>query len=143
DKKSKKQGNQKYTFGYQRFSLLGALINSIILIAGSCFVIYEAVQRLAAPEHSDAKGMLAFAIVGIVVNSIAAFRLSKGKSLNEKVLQWHLLEDVLGWAAVLVTSIVLIFTDTHILDPLLSLAITRSEERRVGKECRSRWSPCH
>ncbi len=124
DKKSKKQGNQKYTFGYQRFSLLGALINSIILIAGSCFVIYEAVQRLAAPEHSDAKGMLAFAIVGIVVNSIAAFRLSKGKSLNEKVLQWHLLEDVLGWAAVLVTSIVLIFNDIHILDPLLSLAIT-------------------
>src|SRR3546814_656337 len=124
DRKSKKSGNQKYTFGYQRFSLLGALINSVILIAGSCFVIYEAARRLIAPEHSDAKGMLVFAIVGVVVNSIAAFRLSKGKSLNEKVLQWHLLEDVLGWAAVLIVSVILLFADIHLLDPLLSLAIT-------------------
>src|SRR3546814_9871787 len=68
--------------------------------------------------------MLVFAIVGVVVNSIAAFRLSKGKSLNEKVLQWHLLEDVLGWAAVLIVSVILLFADIHLLDPLLSLAIT-------------------
>lgn len=124
DKKSKKTGSKKYTFGYQRFSLLGALINSVVLILGSSYVIYEAVQRLSNPEHTDAQGMLLFAVVGVIVNGIAAFKLSKGKSLNEKVLQWHLLEDVLGWVAVLVVSIVLMFKDIHILDPLLSLGIT-------------------
>jgi cobalt-zinc-cadmium efflux system protein len=124
DKKSKKTGSKKYTFGYQRFSLLGALINSVVLILGSSYVIYEAVQRLSNPEHTDARGMLIFAIVGVIVNGIAAFKLSKGKSLNERVLQWHLLEDVLGWTAVLIVSIVLMFKDIHILDPLLSLGIT-------------------
>ena len=96
EKKSKQTGNKKYTFGYQRFSLLGALINSVVLIIGSGFVIYEALQRMAAPEPTDAKGMLFFAIIGVVVNGWAAFKLGKGSSLNEKVLQWHLLEDVLG-----------------------------------------------
>lgn len=124
DRKSKKSGNKVYTFGYQRFSLLGALINSIILILGSGFVIWEAVKRLKAPEHTDAQGMLLFAVVGVVVNGWAAFKLGKGKTLNEKVLQWHLLEDVLGWAAVLIVSIIMIFKDIHILDPLLSLCIT-------------------
>lgn len=123
-RRSQKGSNREYTFGYQRFSLLGALINSIVLIAGSSYVVYEAIQRLMAPEHTDAQGMLFFAVIGVTVNGYAAFRLSKGKTLNEKVLQWHLLEDVLGWVAVLIVSIVLLFADIHILDPLLSLGIT-------------------
>lgn len=124
DRKSRQTGNKEYTFGYQRFSLLGALINSVILILGSTFVVYEAVQRLVAPEHTDAQGMMAFAVLGVLVNGYAAFKLSKGKTLNEKVLQWHLLEDVLGWVAILAVSVVLFFWDVHILDPLLSLLVT-------------------
>lgn len=122
-KKSGEQANEKYTFGYKRFSLLGALINSIVLILGSFYVIYESVQRLFHPEAPDAKGMLLFAIVGVAVNGFAAFRLSKGRSLNEKVLSWHLIEDVLGWSAILIASIVMMFWDIPVLDPLLSLAI--------------------
>lgn len=124
DRKSNQAGDNEYTFGYQRFSLLGALINSVVLVAGSTFVIYEAAQRLMAPEHTDALGMLAFAVLGVVVNGYAAYKLGKGKTLNERVLQWHLLEDVLGWGAILVVSIVLLIWDIHILDPLLSLVIT-------------------
>ena len=123
-KKSGQHANEKYTFGYKRFSLLGALINSIILIAGSAYVIYQAIQRLIEPEASDAKGMLLFAIFGIVVNGYAAYKLGKGKSMNEKVLSWHLIEDVLGWASILIVSIVMLFWDTRILDPILSLAIS-------------------
>lgn len=121
---SKKGADSKFTFGYSRFSLLGALINSVILITGSCFVVYEAVNRLMHPEHADAKGMLVFAIVGILVNGYAAFRLSGGTSMNEKVVSWHLIEDVLGWAAVLIASIVMMYTDAPWLDPALSLGIT-------------------
>ena len=124
DGRSKKEADNKFTFGYSRFSILGALINSIILIAGSVYVVIEAVKRLIHPEPSDAKGMLIFAIIGIAVNGYAAFKLSGGKSLNERVVSWHLIEDVMGWAAVLVVSVVMMFTDAPYLDPALSLGIT-------------------
>lgn len=123
-KKSKKKSNAKFSFGYKRFSLLGALINSLVLIIGSIYVIYEAVSRLMEPEHSDAGGMLLFALVGVAVNGFAAWKLSRGTSMNEKVVSWHLMEDVLGWVAVLIVAIVLHFKDIHYLDPALSLLIT-------------------
>jgi cobalt-zinc-cadmium efflux system protein len=124
DHKSRQGADHRFSFGYARFSLLGALINSLVLIAGSVFVIYEAVGRLLQPEHSDADGMLLFALVGIAVNGYAAWRMSSGDSLNEKVVSWHLLEDVLGWVAVLIVAIILQFKDIQYLDPALSLLIT-------------------
>ena len=124
DKKSKEESNTTFSFGYRRFSLLGALINSLVLIGGSIYVIYEAVGRLFEPEHSDADGMIIFALIGVAVNGFAAYKLSSGKTMNEKVVSWHLLEDVLGWAAVLVVAIILKFEDIHYLDPALSLLIT-------------------
>ncbi|MDN3593689.1 cation diffusion facilitator family transporter [Zunongwangia endophytica] len=124
DKKSKKQADNKYSFGYKRFSLLGALINSIVLIAGSIYVISEAVGRLFDPQPSDAQGMIVFAIIGVLVNGYAAWKLSGGNSLNEKTVSWHLVEDVLGWVAVLIVAIVLNFTDNEYLDPALSILIT-------------------
>lgn len=122
--KSRKKSNAKFSFGYKRFSLLGALINSLVLIIGSMYVIYEAVSRLIEPEHSDAGGMLLFAIIGVAVNGFAAWKLFKGTSMNEKVISWHLMEDVLGWIAVLIVAIILHFKDIHYLDPALSLVIT-------------------
>ncbi len=124
DKKSKQSADDSFSFGYARFSLLGALINSVVLIAGSIFVINEAIQCIITPEQSDAQGMMYFAIAGIAVNGYAAWKMSGGKSLNERVVSWHLLEDVLGWFMVLVVSIILQFKDIPILDPVLSLAIT-------------------
>ncbi|SFN80860.1 cation diffusion facilitator family transporter [Salegentibacter flavus] len=124
NKKSKEESNSKYSFGYRRFSLLGALINSLVLIIGSIYVISEAVGRLFEPEASDATGMIIFALIGVAVNGYAAYKLSGGKSLNEKVVSWHLLEDVLGWFAVLVVAVILSFKEILYLDPALSLLIT-------------------
>ncbi len=124
DTKSKKGATKDFSFGYRRFSLLGALINSIVLIAGSVYVIQEAVGRLFRPQQTDATGMLLFAVVGVAVNGFAAWKLSKGKTLNERVVSWHLLEDVLGWVAILLVSVVLHFRDLPYLDPALSLLIT-------------------
>ncbi len=114
----------RYTYGYQRLSLLGALINALVLIAGSLWVLSEAIPRLADPPMPHAVGMTWLAVLGIVVNGAAAWSLHGGRSLNERVLNWHLLEDVLGWVAVLVVGIVLQFADWPILDPLLSIAFT-------------------
>lgn len=122
--KSRQGRNNKFSFGYKRFSLLGALINSLVLIGGSIYVITEAISRLVEPEYSNARGMLIFAVVGVAVNSFAAWKLSKGSSMNEKVVSWHLVEDVLGWVAVLIVAIVLHFYNTPYLDPALSLLIT-------------------
>lgn len=124
DKKSKKRADKHFTFGYQRLSLLSALINSMVLIVGSIFVLQETISRLIYPESSDGEGMLYIAIGGVLINGYAAWKLSHGKSMNERVLSWHLIEDVLGWVAVLIVSVVLLFKDIQWLDPLLSLAIT-------------------
>ncbi|MGB0176853.1 MAG: cation diffusion facilitator family transporter [Owenweeksia sp.] len=124
NRKSTQESNDSFTFGYKRFSLLGAHINSLVLIGGSVFIISEAIQRLQHTQPSNAEGMLVFALIGVAVNGYAAWKLSSGKTLNEKVVSWHLIEDVLGWVAVLIVSIVLLFTDLYFLDPALSILIT-------------------
>lgn len=121
---AERESDTRYSYGYRRFSLLGALINAIILIVGSLFILSETVQRLSAPERFDAGGMVLFALVGVTVNGVAALRLRGESSANAQVVGWHLIEDVLGWAVVLVVGIVALFVDAPILDPLLSLLIT-------------------
>ncbi|MBK8972610.1 MAG: cation transporter [Hahellaceae bacterium] len=113
-----------YTYGYRRFSLLGALINSLILILGSIWVLSEAIPRLFHPEMPHAEGMIGLALLGVAVNGYAAYKLSAGSTLNERVLNWHLLEDVLGWVAVLIVSVALLFVDWPWLDPALSIVFT-------------------
>lgn len=122
-KLSNKGATKNYSYGYRRFSLLGAIINSIVLVVGSIFIIKEAIPRLLNPEQADAKGMMWLAILGILVNGAAVLKLKQGTSINERVVSLHLLEDVLGWVAVLIASIVMQFWDIPILDPILSLLI--------------------
>lgn len=113
-----------YSFGYKRFSPLGALINGIILLAGSAVIIIETVPRLLSPEAVDAQGMLYLAILGVLMNGAAVWKLRREKdSLNQRTVMLHLLEDALGWVAVLLGSVVLLFTDYYWIDPLLSLGI--------------------
>ena len=121
---SRKGPDAEYSFGYARFSLLGALINSVVLVAGSALVLSRSIPRIFRPEEVHPEGMVLFALLGILVNGAAVLRLRKGKSLNEKVVSWHLLEDVLGWIAVLIAGVVMLFADLPILDPLLSVGIT-------------------
>ena len=119
------RGNDhKYSYGYRRYSLLGALINTIVLIVGSVFVLTQAIPRLLNPEPTNATGMVLFAIAGILVNGAAVLRLRGQKGLNARMAALHLMEDVLGWLAVLVVSIILLFKDLPFLDPALSIIIT-------------------
>lgn len=124
NKYSHRAADEKFSYGYRRFSLLAALINTIVLIVGSIFILSEAIPRIFDPQHSNAQGMVFLAIAGILINGIAVFRLKGGSSINIRVVMWHLLEDVLGWIAVLIVGIVLLFQDIHILDPALSILFT-------------------
>ena len=121
---AKKGRDEEYTYGYKRFSLLGAIINSLILVVGSVVILFNAVPRLFHPEQPDSGGMLILAIAGIVINGAAVLRLKRGHSLSERVISLHLLEDVLGWAAILIGALVMYVVNVPVLDPILSIAIT-------------------
>ena len=123
EKVSEKEPNETYTYGYARYSLLGALLTGTVLTAGSVFVVYNSVNRLLHPQPVRDSGMLALAVLGIAVNGIAALKTSHGHHLNERTLSLHMLEDVLGWLAVLLGSLLIRVTDWHFIDPLLSLGI--------------------
>ena len=118
-----KKPTKNFSYGYKRFSILGAIINSVVLCIGSIFIIKEAIPRIINPETADVKGMMWFAILGIIVNGAAVLKLKKGTSMNEKVVSLHLLEDVLGWVAVLIASVAMQFFNIPILDPILSILI--------------------
>lgn len=123
EKISTKKEDREYTLGYKRYSLLGALLTSVILLVGSTLVIVENVPKLFAPERVNYDGMLVLGIFAIVVNTAASRVVSHGHSHNESILSLHFLEDILGWVAVIVVSLILRFTDWYFLDPLLSLII--------------------
>lgn len=123
EKISTKKEDREYTLGYKRYSLLGAMLTSVILLVGSTLVIVENIPKLFAPEKVNYDGMLVLGIVAIVVNTAASRVVSHGHSHNESILSLHFLEDILGWIAVIVVSLILRFTDWYFLDPLLSLFI--------------------
>lgn len=133
NKASRKKANNTFSFGYARFRLLGAMINALVLIGGSAYILFEAVQRFQNPEPVKSLWMMGIAIIGVGANGYAAWSTRGSKSLNEKVISWHLLEDVLGWIAVLIVSIILQFKDWYFLDPALSVGITLFILYGVGK----------
>jgi len=123
ERKSKKAPDQAHSYGYGRYSVLGGAITSLILLIGSLTVIYNAVLRILNPAEIRYNGMILFALFGVAVNLCAAFFTRGGHSLNQKAVNLHMLEDVLGWIVVLIGGIIMHFTDISILDPLMSIGI--------------------
>ena len=121
---SNREEDSRYTLGYKRFSLLGALITAVILMTGSVFVILENLTKLFHPQPVNDEGILWLGIIAVTINVLASLVVRKGKTKNESILSLHFLEDTLGWVAVILMAIVLRFTDWYILDPLLSLVIS-------------------
>jgi cobalt-zinc-cadmium efflux system protein len=123
-KLSTRGANKTFTYGYRRFSMLGSLVTGGVLVTGLCFVFYSSVQRLAAPEPVHATGMLGMAVLGILFNGAAVWKLSGGESMNERIARWHLFEDVLGWVAVLIGAAIMMVWELPIIDPLLSIGLS-------------------
>jgi cobalt-zinc-cadmium efflux system protein len=113
-----------YSYGYGRYSMLGGWLASMVLIAGALFMFTVSVPRLLAPVQPHSAGMIAIALFGLVMNGIAAWKLHGGTTLNERGIYLHLLEDVLGWAAVLLGAVVIHLTGWAAIDALLSMGIS-------------------
>lgn len=123
EKKSTKHPNEYYTYGYIRYSLVGGLLTTLILLIGSTFVIYNAVVHLLNPAPINYGGMTILAIIGVIVNLIATYITRDKNSLNQRSVNLHMLEDVLGWAVVLAGAIIMSLTDITYLDPILSILV--------------------
>ena len=124
EKTSEKKRDFNFSYGYRRFSTLAALLNIVILTTGSVVIIYETIPRLLQPQAVHSQGMMALAVLGVVMNGIAVLRLKNNSdSLNNKTVMLHLLEDAIGWVAVLVGALVIELTGWIIIDPLLSIGI--------------------
>ena len=124
EKKSKKKADDKYTYGYIRYSVLGSVITTSILLIGSVLVIIGAIKRILNPTEINYNGMIIFAIFGVILNFLAAYVTRDGDSLNQKSVNLHMLEDVLGWLIVLIGSIIMNFTDIRILDSIMSIGVS-------------------
>lgn len=124
EKKSKKQPDEKYTFGYARYSIIGGFITALILLIGSVVMMYNAINRIINPAEIYYNGMIVFAIVGVIVNFCAAFFTRDGDSLNQKAVNLHMLEDVLGWIVVLVGAVVMRFTNFALIDSIMSIGVS-------------------
>ena len=121
---SNREEDSRYTLGYKRFSLLGALVTAVILMTGSVMVILENITKLFNPQPVNDEGILWLGIIAVTINVLASLVVRKGKTKNESILSLHFLEDTLGWIAVILMALILRFTDWYILDPLLSLVIS-------------------
>ena len=123
EKISKKKPDEKYTYGYARYSVLGALITTIVLTVGSIFVILGGINRILNPVTINYNGMIIFDIFGVVINFLAAYFTREGDSINQKTVNLHMLEDVLGWVVVLIGSILIKFTNITLVDSIMSIGI--------------------
>ena len=121
---AKRAPDARYTFGYQRLSLFSALFSAFILVGGSIVIIVNAVPRFFSPESVNAFGMVGLAAIGITFNGLGFFMLNRGESLNERVLSWHLLEDVLGWVGIFVGGVVIYFWKFYLIDPIITVGLT-------------------
>jgi cobalt-zinc-cadmium efflux system protein len=124
EKMSRKKSDGQYSYGYRRYSPLAALITGILLVIGSIFIIVQAIPRLINPVEPKVDAMIWFALLGIAVNGFAAYRVSKGTSLNEKMVTWHLIEDVMGWVLVLISSVIMYFWKIPQLDAALACVLS-------------------
>lgn len=123
EKKSKKQPDENYTYGYARYSIIGSIITTLILLVGSIIVIYNAINKIISPTEIKYDGMIVLALIGVFINFFAAYFTHGGASLNQKAVNLHMIEDVLGWLVVLIGAIVMKFTNFILIDPLMSIGV--------------------
>jgi cobalt-zinc-cadmium efflux system protein len=124
EKKSKKRPDGRYTYGYARYSVIGGLITTVVLLIGSVIMICNALMRMLDPEPIRYNGMMILALIGLLVNLCAAFFTREGGSLNQRAVNLHMLEDVLGWLVVLIGAVIMRFTDALLLDPIMSVGVS-------------------
>ena len=116
---------EKKTYGFYRLEILSALLNGIMLIVISLYILYEAYQRILHPAVVEGKLMLIVAVIGLVVNILGALFLVKhhATSLNIRGAFLHIIGDAASSVGVIIGGIIIYYTGWFLIDPLLSIMI--------------------
>lgn len=117
--------NARRTFGYRKVRILTAFVNALVLVVLTVLIVRSAVGRIVRPEPVHGATLVWVSLLGIAVNGVAVSLLRRDRhSLNIRAAMFHLLEDLLGWIAVLVGGLVIRLTGWYVIDPLLSIAVS-------------------
>ena len=122
---ARKPADWNLTYGFDRFSVLAAMLNGLSLFAIAIWIVIEAIERLSAPHEVLGGMMLWVALAGLVVNIIAFLVLTRGESenLNVRAAALHVAGDLLGSVAAVIASVVIIYTGWTPIDPILSVLV--------------------
>jgi len=122
----KREANQKKTFGYKRLEILAALINAVILIVMSVFLIKEAWHRWQNPAPINSMIMLVVGMIGLLANLYAVLILRKdaSKSINVKAAYIHLIGDSLSSVVVIIGGVMIRIFKIEWIDPIITVAIS-------------------
>lgn len=115
------------TYGYKRFEILAALLNGIALVVLSSYILYEAIMRIASPPPVIGKGMMIIAVVGLLINIVVAFILSRGETkdnLNIRSAFMHVLGDLLGSVGAIIAALLILLFGWNIADPIASMIVS-------------------
>ncbi len=124
EKMSKRQADKTHTYGYSRYSVIGGFITTVILLISSAIMICNAINKIINPTSINYNGVIVFAVTGVIVSVCASLFTHGGKSLNQKAVNLHMLEDALGWIVVLIGAVVIKFTDFVLIDPIVSIGVS-------------------
>lgn len=115
----------RLTYGYLRTEILSAVLNAVVLLVVTVFILYEAYQRLLVPPEILSGPMLVVACVGLVVNLISMRLLAGGssESLNVRGAYFEVLSDMLGSMGVIVAALIVMWTGWGLADPLIAAGI--------------------
>ena len=124
-KVGKLPADSKRTFGYQRFEILAALFNALMLFVVAIYILYEAYQRFSQPPDIQSGGMMIVATIGLVINLISMKILfsSSQESLNIKGAYLEVLSDALGSVGVIIGAAIIYFTGWMWVDTLIAIFI--------------------
>lgn len=120
-----KASSERYSYGYKRTSILAALINAMLLIATTALIARESIEKLLYPETVNETVVIVVALIGIVINGGTALLFIRGNhnDLNIRSAFLHLASDALISLGVAVGGAVMMWTNWHILDPMIGLLI--------------------
>ncbi|WP_347219613.1 cation diffusion facilitator family transporter [Chryseobacterium sp.] len=120
-----KKADPSRTYGYYRTEILAAVINAVVLLGISIYVLFEAYQRFQNPPEVQSKSMLIVAGIGLLVNIVGMLILRKDSegSLNMKGAYFEVLSDMLTSVGVMIAGIIMLTTGWYYADPLISAAI--------------------
>jgi cobalt-zinc-cadmium efflux system protein len=117
---------EKRTFGFYRLEILAALINGIILVVISLYIIYQAYLRMINPQRVEGMLMLIVAVIGLAANIAGAVVLTKHShtNLNIRGAYLHIIGDALSSVGVVVGGVIILYTGWYLIDPILSILIS-------------------